>query len=107
MSETSKEAKNIAIVAYITFIGTLIAYFMNREKRFDFATAHIQNMFGLLIILFCAQVAYRYMNPYVGDVLWIAAFIGWAFSLVTAITGREPAIPFFSKKFQEWFLFLK
>ena len=106
MSQPS-EAKNIAIIAYITFIGTLIAYFMNREKKFEFATKHIQNMFGLLIVLFSAQVAYRYMNPIIGDVLWLAAFVGWAYSLVMAIMGREPSIPFFSKKFQEWFLFLK
>ncbi|ARV13216.1 hypothetical protein BTO09_13070 [Gilvibacter sp. SZ-19] len=106
MSE-SPSAKSIAIIAYITFIGTLIAYFMNREPKHTFATKHIQNMFGLLLVLFCAQVAYRYMNPIIGDTLWIAAFIAWAFSLVTAIIGKKPSIPFLSNKFEEWFQFLK
>ena len=103
----SPSPKTIAIIAYITFIGTLIAYFMNREERHEFATKHIQNMFGLLILLFCSQVAYRYMGILLGDVLWYTSFAAWAFSLVTALLGQEPAIPFFSKKFQEWFLFLK
>lgn len=106
MSDSPSD-KSIAIIAYITFIGTIIAYFLNREPKHPFATKHIQNMFGLLIILFCAQVAYNYMNPILGDVLWIASFGAWAFSLVTAIIGKEPAIPFFSQKFQEWFQFLK
>lgn len=101
------EGKNIAVIAYITFIGTLIAFFMNREERHSFATAHIQNMFGLLLLLFSAQVAYRWIHPLSGDILWGVAFAGWAFSLVTAILGKPPSIPYLSKKFEEWFLFLK
>ena len=89
----SPSPKAIAIIAYITFIGTLIAYFMNREERHEFASKHIQNMFGLLILLLCSQVAYKYMGLLLGDILWYSSFAGWAFSLVTAIMEQEPSIP--------------
>ena len=53
-----------AIVAYITFIGLLIAYFINKEDKHPFATWHIKNMFGLVIVLFISQVMQGYYkNP--------------------------------------------
>ena len=36
--------KNKAIIAYITFIGMLIAISMNRDEKHEFATWHIKNM---------------------------------------------------------------
>ncbi len=36
-----KQGKTIAIIAYLTFIGTIIAYFMNSENRNQFASFHI------------------------------------------------------------------
>ena len=46
MNKTSNpKGKNLAIVAYITFIGMFIAYTINRDKKDAFATAHIKNMF--------------------------------------------------------------
>ena len=46
--------KTKAIIAYLTFVGLLIAYFMNKDDRHEFATWHIKNMFGLVILLFIA-----------------------------------------------------
>ena len=49
MNNTSTpEGKNLAIVAYITFIGMFIAYSINRDKKQAFVTAHIKNMCGLV-----------------------------------------------------------
>lgn len=38
---TIDEGKTIAIISYITLIGTLIAYFMNNDKKNEFAKFHI------------------------------------------------------------------
>jgi len=38
---TIDEGKTIAIISYITLLGTLIAYFMNNSKKNEFAKFHI------------------------------------------------------------------
>ncbi len=98
--------KFLSIITYITFIGLIIAYFMNRDAKHEFARKHIKNMFGLLIILLVAQVSHAYVAVLLGDILWLCAFVLWTISITTAFMGISPAIPLLSKKFQEWFLFL-
>ena len=98
--------KNKAIIAYITFVGMLIAYFMNREDKHEFATWHIKNMFGLVLILICAQVSHAYVSNILGDILWLVSFAAWIFSMLMAFTNRKTGIPVLSDKFQDWFTFL-
>lgn len=101
----SPPGKSIGIIAYLTFIGTIAAYYMNREPRHAFATWHIKNMFGLLIILFVSIIAQNYY-VLASDILWWTAFAGWLLSLFMAALGKKQAIPFLSEKFQQWFTFL-
>ncbi|RFN58346.1 hypothetical protein [Marixanthomonas ophiurae] len=99
-------AKTKAIIAYLTFIGTLIAFFINKDKKHEFTTWHIKNMFGLLLLLIISQVTQAYIDLFFGEILWFIAFFLWAFSFVMAILNKKQAIPYFSEKFQEWFTFL-
>ena len=102
-----QDNKGLAIVAYLTFIGMIIAYFMNREKQSAFVRAHVQNMFGLFLLLLISQVSHAYINVLFGDILWWVSFFLWAYSIVTAIIGDFPKIPMLSDKFREWFVFLQ
>ncbi len=97
------EGKLIGVVAYLTFIGLLIAYFMNKDHKHEFAGWHIKNMFGLVLLLFTSVALQEYI---VGAIIyWISAAM-WIFSLGMAILNRQQAIPFLSEKFQTWFKFL-
>lgn len=100
------EGKSKAIIAYITFIGMLIAYFMNRQDQHEFATWHIKNMFGLFLILIVSQVSHAYVDNTLGDVLWIVAFAAWIYSIIMALMNKKKGIPVLSEKFQAWFTFL-
>jgi uncharacterized membrane protein len=100
------QGKNKAVIAYITFVGMLIAYFMNRDEKDIFATNHIKNMFGLVLLLFIALVFQGRIHLLIGDILYFSSVILWVFSIFTAVTNREPSIPILSKKFQQWFTFL-
>ncbi len=95
--------KNKAIIAYITFIGMLIAYFMNRDEKHEFATWHIKNMFGLVVLLFCSLALQNYAIGFY--IYWVSVAL-WVFSLLMALTNKQQAIPFLSEKFQTWFTFL-
>ena len=46
--ETTGQGKTTAVVAYITIIGTIIAYFMNLEPKDRLASFHIRQAFGCI-----------------------------------------------------------
>ncbi|MEL6811704.1 MAG: hypothetical protein AAFP76_10245 [Bacteroidota bacterium] len=96
-------AKTKAVIAYLTFIGWIIAFFMNKDNRHEFATWHIKNMFGLLILLFASIALQDYLIGYY--IYWISAIL-WLFSLIMCLLNRQLGIPFLSEKFQTWFTFL-
>lgn len=98
--------KKKAVIAYITFIGFFIAVSMNKDKPEPFATWHLKNMFGLLLLLIIAIVTQLHINLLAGDILYWLSVASWIFSLAMAISNKKIGIPFLSKKFQTWFTFL-
>ena len=44
---TDVPGKNIAVIAYLTIIGAIIALFMNNEPKHTFARVHTRQAFGL------------------------------------------------------------
>ena len=96
-----------AILAYITFIGLIIAYVLNREDRDLFVTYHIKNMFGLVLLLFISQLLQTNDNfLLIGEILWVISFFLWVYSLLMAILNKKVGIPAISDLFQKWFKFL-
>lgn len=105
MTLTSQE-KNYGIINYLTFVGMIIAFFMNKEPKSTYVTFHIKMMFGLVVLLFISQVSHAYINIILGDVLWLISFVLWIVCLVNAIQGKKPMIPYITENFQRWFTFL-
>jgi hypothetical protein len=99
----SPPGKTKAVVAYLTFIGLLIAYFINKDNRHEFATWHIKNMFGLLILLFVSVALQAYT---IGFYVYWTSVVLWIISLIMALFNQKQGIPFLSEKFQTWFTFL-
>jgi len=101
----SAEGKNIAIIAYITIIGLIIAFVMNNEKKEPFASYHIRQSLGLgLTSLALGAIG---IIPILG---WIINLFGifvilymWIIGLMNAINGKEKPIPFLGIKYAEWF----
>jgi uncharacterized membrane protein len=104
MGVTSEE-KNIAIIAYITLIGLIIAFIMNNDKKAAFPTYHIKQALGLAITgLALGTVG---MIPILG---WIVSFLGslgllylWIMGLLNAINGKQKPVPWLGEKYDEWF----
>lgn len=92
-----------SVLAYLTFIGLIIAYQLNRERKDPNITWHIKNMFGLLIGLFAAVWLQNF--PVGFYVYWTVVCL-WVFSLIKAILGQNKGIPYLSEAFQRWFKFL-
>ena len=96
--------KTIAIVAYLTVIGLVVALVMNNEKKDLFSTYHIRQSLGLVL----TSIALSLINviPVLG---WIVSLVGafillymWIIGLLNAINGRERPVPILGEKYEEW-----
>ena len=104
--EETIPGKKKAIITYLTFVGFLIAASMNSNQKDNFATWHIKNMFGIMVIWIVSWAIQFNINLLVGDVLQIVSVLMLLYSLVMAILNKKQSIPLLSEKFQEWFTFL-
>ncbi|WP_149302960.1 DUF4870 domain-containing protein [Pareuzebyella sediminis] len=94
---TIDEGKTIAIISYITLIGTLVAYLMNNSKQNEFAKFHIGQalrawLTGILVTIIAGMLVsitgieiLMYLQ-YTGLIL---AILG----LINAMNGRMEEIP--------------
>lgn len=101
-NQTIQEGKTMAIISYITWIGTLIAFVMNNEKHNAFAAFHIRQMVGLSLF----SIGISFLAKYVGfaaGILGIGLFVLWIIGLMGAIKGEEKRVPFVGDLFQDWF----
>lgn len=100
-----EEGKKIAIIAYLTIIGLLVAYLMNREKKHPFARYHIIQSLGLMATgLVLGALG---MVPFLG---WIVTTLGslvllymWVLGLISAVEERERPLPFLGIHYEKWF----
>ncbi|PCH52164.1 MAG: hypothetical protein COC22_04505 [Flavobacteriaceae bacterium] len=103
-NQTVHEGKTIAIISYITFIGTIIAFIMNQSKQNYFASFHIRQAIGLGLLSFTVSLLKNYLNlGLAGSILGFAVLGLWLFGLIGAIQGEEKKIPLLGDQFQEWF----
>lgn len=99
------EGKTIAIIAYLTIIGLIIAFVMNTEKKNAFAKYHIIQSLGLALTgLALGMIG---LIPIFG---WIVNLIGifillfmWIMGLVNAINEKETPVPLLGEHYRNWF----
>ena len=98
------EGKSIAIISYITWIGTLVAFIMNNDKKNSFAAFHIRQMIGLSIFsLANTFIVSRYAENWTTAIISIALFILWVIGFIGAFQGEEKKVPLLGDLFQDWF----
>ena len=101
---SSEEGKTTAIVAYITIIGTIIAYFMNLDPKNPLASFHIRQAFGLHITFYLLGALMGMFNSgFIVGAFYVFFFVLWVYGLVAAIQGEMKEIPILGPLFQKWF----
>lgn len=104
-SQTASQGKTIAIIAYITIIGLIVAFVMNNEKKDTYASYHIKQSLGLGL----SGLAFFIIGiiPILG---WLISFLGsfliiflWIMGLINAVNNKEQPVPLLGKKFEQWF----
>jgi len=101
---TIDEGKTLGLVAYLTLIGTLIAFFMNRDKRNPFTSFHVRQGLGLgILYMIIAYVVSSFNSMMVSMSFWVFFSILYFYGLFGAITGKMNKIPLIGDYFQKLF----
>lgn len=107
-SDYAKQGKTAAIVAYITIIGTIIAFFMNNDSKNQFASFHIRQALGINISFYALGALVTFFDSWpISSAFYIFIFVLWTFGLITAIKEEQKTVPLIGPYFQEWFNFIK
>jgi len=110
------DAKTIAIVSYMTWIGWIVAYVMHGNNKSQLGAYHLRQSL-LLHILAIATWILRWMLlfiPVIGWMLfwlsWIIFFglvVLWILGLIAAVNGEEKPIPLLGNWAQKMFAGIK
>ncbi|MBZ9629483.1 hypothetical protein LB465_01730 [Salegentibacter sp. LM13S] len=104
-AKSTFDPKTIAIIAYLTIIGLVVAFVLNNDKKDEFAAFHIKQSLGLVIISLGLFIIG--MIPILG---WILSFLGsifllylWIMGLINAVNHKTKPVPVLGYHFQKWF----
>ncbi|MCM4157437.1 hypothetical protein [Gramella sp. AN32] len=103
MSERNSP-KTTAMVAYLTIIGTIIAYFMNLDNKDKFASFHIRQAFGIHILFYVIGALIGiFDSALIVGAFYIFFIVLWGYGLFTAISDKTEPVPILGPLFQKWF----
>ncbi|MBC2840658.1 hypothetical protein [Robiginitalea sp. SC105] len=117
MQNPPAPAKTIAVIAYLTLVGALIAITMNAEPKYAFGRFHARQAFGLhvafilsaLVVslvfeLFAGMPFLIFYSVWLG--LYAGYFVLWIYGFTGALQGRQRLVPLVGSAFQRWFTFI-
>ena len=99
---TQQEDKTVAIVAYITLIGYIIAIIMHGNNKTKLGSYHLKQATGLFVFGIAAWISIMIIAfiPFVGllvfiiaPVIWIGLLVLLILGIVAASNGQEKPLP--------------
>lgn len=104
MDTSTDNGKTIAIIAYITLVGWIIALVMNNGNKTALGSFHVRQSLGIM----CVGVLLSIISMIIGlgILSWIinlAILVLWIIGLISAVQGEMKPVPVVGEKFQEWF----
>ncbi|HKJ06239.1 MAG TPA: hypothetical protein VJ970_02105 [Flavobacteriaceae bacterium] len=100
---TVKEGKALAVVAYLWWIGLIIAFIVNLNKKNPFTSFHVRQALGLNIASIAAGLVSEYISGTVGWILGVIVIVLFILAILYAIQGKEKTVPVIGDLFQDWF----
>ena len=103
-NETINEGKQFAVIAYITIIGTLIAYYLSPEKKNAFTAFHVKQGLGLWLLFFILGYVVGGFNSWeVTTAFYIFFLVLFSYGVIGAVTGKLHKLPLVGDVFQKIF----
>ena len=106
---TGGEDKTVAIIAYLTLIGFIVAIVVHMNKKTKLGAFHLRQMLGFFLtgiaVVFCEIILI--FIPILGWLcivaLWLSMLVLWILGLVAAINGQMKPMPVVGPLYQKWF----
>jgi len=99
------EDKTVAILAYITLVGFIIALVMHNGKKTALGSFHLRQVLGIVVTGFA--VGFVGWIPIIGWLILLCSlpvlFVIWIMGLIAAVNGQQKAAPILGQKYQQWF----
>jgi hypothetical protein len=118
---TAGEDKTVAIVAYLTLIGFIIAIIIHSNKKTKLGAFHLRQVLGfmltgiacwigvaiIMLILALVLSFVKFLLVILVPLIWLA-FVGsmfalWVMGLLAAINGQMTPMPVVGPLYQKWF----
>lgn len=108
MDKTAKEGRTVAIIAYLTIVGCLIAITMNMEPKNPFSRFHIRQAFGIHILYHALAIVLGNLGfAWASIGLFFIYLLIWGFGFINAMNGNKKSLPGIGDLFQKWFTFIQ
>ena len=108
----AKEDTTVALLAYITIIGFIIAIVMHSSKKTALGAFHLRQCLGLFItgLVVWIPCVILSMIPFVNflmilvwPLLGLSLVVLWIMGLISAINGQQKPMPVIGEHYQKWF----
>ena len=104
MDSVANQGKTAAIVAYLTILGTIIAYFMNNDSKNPFASFHIRQGLGIHITFYLLGIIVSWFDSWlISTPFYLFIIVLWGYGILAAIQGERNEVPILGRQFQKWF----
>lgn len=104
MENIENNGKTVAIIAYLTVIGWIIALIMNNSNKTVFASYHIRQALGIMCVGVLLNILVSFLGiPLLSWIGWAAVIVLWLLGILSAIQGEMKPVPVLGIQFQEWF----
>lgn len=104
MDRVANEGKTAAIFAYLTIIGTIIAYFINNDSKNPFGSFHIRQALGIHLTFYLLGIIVSWFDSWlISAPFYLFIIVLWGYGMLAAIQGERNEVPILGNYFQKWF----
>lgn len=104
METSIQDGKPAAWIAYLTLIGTIIAYILNNEKKNKFTAFHIRQGLGINITFYLLGLLVSYFDSWlISGAFYVFIVSLFIYGFVAALQGKWNLVPLMGKFYQNIF----
>jgi len=109
---STTEDRTVAILAYITIIGFIIAIVMHGSKKTALGSFHLRQVLGLIVtglvlwlpgVIISMIPVVNFLMLLLWPVIGISLFVIWLMGLIAAAGGERKPAPVIGEHYQKWF----
>ncbi len=107
-STPATEEKTVAIVAYLSLIGFIIAIVLHGQKKTALGAFHLRQVLGIFLTgvvgwICVMALMFVVIGVFLAPVVWVLLIVMWVMGLIAAINGQQKPVFLLGEKYQEWF----